>query len=283
MPAKPTAVPAAKPAPRTTRSAPLFRDRRAQQIRLAAGVVRVTVRESRRARRITLRVTCVHGAPRVGMTVPTHTTEREILGMLKRNHRWVERMVSEQHAAARALGLRRPGHVPFEGAMLRLVRERVDGRSRVRRSRTLTGEPVVGLFGPDATLAGAVERWLRDHARCRAREIVDGAPPTLAARVTKIRVADQRTRWGSMSPTGVLSVNWRLTLAPPEVLEYVVLHELCHLLEMNHSPRFWAHVSRHCPQWRTHRRWLREHGDELQAWTLVDALSGDCGTAEAAA
>ncbi|OGR98383.1 MAG: hypothetical protein A2V88_16125 [Elusimicrobia bacterium RBG_16_66_12] len=78
-----------------------------------------------------------------------------------------------------------------------------------------------------------------------------------------VRVKGQRTLWGSCSRRGNLNFNWRLTLAPPEILDYVVVHELAHRLEMNHSPRFWAIVERHCPDHTTHRRWLRKNGSAL--------------------
>ena len=89
--------------------------------------------------------------------------------------------------------------------------------------------------------------------------------PRLGVAFGRIRVKDQRTLWGSCSPSGDLSFNWRLTQAPAEVLDYVVVHELAHRLEMNHSRLFWAHVERVLPGHRVHRRWLRRHGRELQA------------------
>jgi hypothetical protein len=79
----------------------------------------------------------------------------------------------------------------------------------------------------------------------------------------RIRVKNQRTLWGSCTPDGNLNFNWRLTLAPPEVLDYVVIHELAHRAEMNHSPRFWAIVERHCPEQKERRRWLRKNGQRL--------------------
>ena len=79
----------------------------------------------------------------------------------------------------------------------------------------------------------------------------------------RIRIADQRTRWGSCSSNGTLSYNWRLLLAPEAIAEYVLVHELAHLVELNHSERFWRVVSEHDPEWRAHREWLREHSDDL--------------------
>lgn len=79
----------------------------------------------------------------------------------------------------------------------------------------------------------------------------------------RITIRDQKTRWGSCSAKGTLSFNWRLMLAPPAVLDYVVVHELCHLTHMNHSKAFWALVESACPDYRTHRKWLKDHGQTL--------------------
>ncbi len=78
-----------------------------------------------------------------------------------------------------------------------------------------------------------------------------------------ISIRDQKTRWGSCSSKGNLSFSWRLILAPPKVLDYVVVHELCHRKEMNHSPRFWALVESMIPDYKTHRKWLKENGEKL--------------------
>ena len=78
-----------------------------------------------------------------------------------------------------------------------------------------------------------------------------------------VTIRDQKTRWGSCSSKGNLSFNWRLILAPPKVLDYVVVHELCHRKEMNHSSRFWTLVKSIMPDYRDHRKWLKENGGKL--------------------
>lgn len=78
-----------------------------------------------------------------------------------------------------------------------------------------------------------------------------------------VTIRDQKTRWGSCSSKGNLSFNWRLILAPPKVLDYVVVHELCHRKEMNHSSRFWTLVESIMPDYRDHRKWLKENGGKL--------------------
>ncbi len=108
------------------------------------------------------------------------------------------------------------------------------------------------------------------EARTAARELVSTLAESQAERIgveyRRIRIGGQRTLWGSCSPRGTLSFNWRLALAPLEVLDYVVVHELCHLRVPNHSRRFWALVERHRPHWRRQRDWLRDNGPELLAF-----------------
>jgi len=171
-------------------------------------------------------------------------------------------------------------------------------RSRRRRRWTLTvpwGEPAV-LAVPNRMTLAEIDRVLAEHrawiARERRRQVprlgldADAVSEDDARRATRelvtmvaeeeaaelgvayrrIEIRGQRTRWGSCSTRGTLSFNWRLALAPLAVLDYVVVHELCHLREPNHSPRFWSLVASRRPDWRAERDWLREHGAELLAF-----------------
>ena len=80
----------------------------------------------------------------------------------------------------------------------------------------------------------------------------------------RVCIKDQRTLWGSCSTQGNLNFNWRVVMAPPDVLDYLVIHELAHLREMNHSRSFWREVSSFCPEYQSHRRWLREHSRSMR-------------------
>jgi predicted metal-dependent hydrolase len=108
------------------------------------------------------------------------------------------------------------------------------------------------------------------EARLAVRELVamlvDEEAPYIGVAPKRIQIRDQRSRWGSCSTRGTLSFNWRLVLAPFDVLDYVVVHELCHLREPNHSRRFWRLVELRRPDWRAQRDWLHEHGPELLAF-----------------
>ncbi|MCI8326771.1 MAG: M48 family metallopeptidase [Lachnospiraceae bacterium] len=103
----------------------------------------------------------------------------------------------------------------------------------------------------------------RKRARLRFTETVRNYESQLGVSVNKIYVKDQKTRWGSCSNKGNINLNWRLILAPQEVMEYVIIHELCHLKEMNHSKNFWKLVEDACPDYRERKQWLKENADKL--------------------
>jgi predicted metal-dependent hydrolase len=106
----------------------------------------------------------------------------------------------------------------------------------------------------------------RREALARISLIAQSEAMALGVRYTRIALRDQRSRWGSCSTTGALSFNWRLVLAPHDVLDYVVVHEVCHLLEHNHGQDFWGLVQRRRPNYREAKHWLDEHGWEMLAY-----------------
>ncbi|MBI4376787.1 MAG: M48 family metallopeptidase [Elusimicrobia bacterium] len=123
-----------------------------------------------------------------------------------------------------------------------------------------------GLFDTRPRQPGpGLESPLREKARSLFTERVDYWRRRMGVSVGRIRIKDQRTLWGSCSNSGNLNFNWRASLAPIEVVDYLVIHELSHLFEMNHSPRFWRRVESWCPDWRRHRRWLLDNGPRLKA------------------
>ena len=108
-----------------------------------------------------------------------------------------------------------------------------------------------------------LEKKYRMAARKYIKERVDYYLPFTGGSVSSVCIRNQKTRWGSCSSNHTLSFNWRLMLAPPAILDYVVVHELCHLTHMNHSKDFWAAVERILPDYKERRKWLKEHGNEL--------------------
>jgi len=120
------------------------------------------------------------------------------------------------------------------------------------------------IFRPRPVVLAAEERerW-RQVAREKIIERCRHLSELTGYRPVKVRITSARTRWGSCGAKGTVNFSWRLAMAPPEVIDYVIVHELVHLAEMNHSARFWQRVAQHVPDHRLHRRWLRENGHLL--------------------
>lgn len=143
--------------------------------------------------------------------------------------------------------------------ILRHYKERLEASGRIRELRNRL---------PLDEDAGGWEAFVsksREAAKRRFAERAAYFVQLTGVSYERITVRDQKTRWGSCSSKGTLSFNWRLLLAPPEVLDYVVVHELCHLTCMNHGREFWRAVEAALPDYKERRNWLREHGAELMA------------------
>jgi predicted metal-dependent hydrolase len=111
-----------------------------------------------------------------------------------------------------------------------------------------------------------VKDFLKREARRDLALSVRRYAEVLGVKFTRISVRDQSSRWGSCTSDGVLSFSWRLILAPPFVLDYLAAHEVAHLVEMNHSARFWRVVARICPETDRAKAWLHAHGNELHRY-----------------
>jgi predicted metal-dependent hydrolase len=209
-----------------------------------------TIRRSPRARRIRVKVDPYDG---VEVVIPQRATKKHAHEAIRELRPWIDKRLREAEAARRRLEAP-PGTVPFLGAHLRL---RYDpNRTRAHRKQD-------ELHVPATNAREALERWYRTQARAHIAPRLDDATTALGTRHSTLSIRNQRTRWGSCSSTGAMSFNWRLMLAPEPVLDYVVWHEACHLVVMDHSKRFWSLVERHVPDYRAHRSWLRRNGAAL--------------------
>lgn len=155
-----------------------------------------------------------------------------------------------------------------EGALIPLRGQacRLTGLGEGRLAKLVQGTPpILHLPGTPESLPARALRYLKKAARDDLTKAVAIHAARLGVKPTRISIKDTRSRWGSCSSRGTLSFSWRLIMADPYVLDYVAAHEVAHLLEMNHSPAFWAHVERTYPDWRPARAWLRTHGNALHS------------------
>lgn len=209
------------------------------------------VRRSERARRVRITVDRT-GTVEVVLPerLPQHAAEEAVSELRP----WIDRRLAEV-GRQRAAVLARGETVPYLGQSLTLITE--PGRVRaVRRGQTL-----VVPDGPERQ--AALERWYRRMAREEVAARLDRACASAGLTYIKLTIRDQRTRWGSCSRAGAISINWRLLLAPESVLDYVIWHEACHLAVMDHSPRFWSLVAKYCPDHRAHVAWLKRNSGTL--------------------
>lgn len=242
--------------------------------RLPGGELPYTLRRSGRARR--LRVTI---DPRRGViaTVPgARTGEAAARGLvepfLAEREAWIRRHLARRGVVAERAEVGGPladgSIVPYRGLPHRV--RVVPGRPGSRRSHVERGgdehEDVLLVTlapGDRRPLAAVLEAWLRVRAREAVEAAVARHAGPLGVAPTAVTVRDTRSRWGSASRRGRVMLAWRLVLAPPPVLDTVVVHELCHLRVFGHGPRFWDLVASRIPDHATHRRWLRTHAAEL--------------------
>jgi predicted metal-dependent hydrolase len=230
------------------------------EIAFDRAVYPVRVRRHPQARRYTLRIQTA--TREVVLTMPPRGSMREARAFAERHGAWI---------AAR-LG-RLPAAVPFAPDVvipLRGVDHRIEHRRGARgtvwRESGANGMPLLCVAG-DAPHVG---RRVADHLKREAKRDLEVATrryaQVLGVGVRRVSVRDQSSRWGSCSTTGVLSYSWRLILAPPFVLDYLAAHEVAHLVEMNHSPRFWRTVLRMCLDTRRAKVWLDTHGAGLHRY-----------------
>jgi predicted metal-dependent hydrolase len=203
----------------------------------------------------------------VRVIVPERMPLREVAPFVAGKQRWIERTLRRYRQAeeeAPRVELRDGGSVPYLGEELTL-RVRVEpGRVRPHVARRGSELRVKVGSGGQGAVREALERWYRRQAREEVAGRLEAAAARAGSAYTSLSIRGQRTRWASCSSRGSMSFNWRLLLAPPEILDYVVEHEVAHLEVLGHSRRFWALVARRCPDYRRHERWLRRYGSTLR-------------------
>jgi hypothetical protein len=235
----------------------------------AATTLPYTIRRSQRARNVRL----VVKPAGIELVVPPHVGEAQALQFLRQNRAWAERKLSELQGRANIhLSLARPllesgSTVPFQGREVPLLVRPGSGR-RIRIVRQ--GEGPFEIEAPpgspsqtDEQIQAALFAWMKTWLYGEAARIALRQGPSFDLQPRCIRVKRMKTRWGSCGPLNDINLNWLLAFAPASVLEYVVVHELCHIRHRNHSAAFWDLVARHFPEWRRERRWLKTNGGEL--------------------
>ena len=220
----------------------------------------VRLRRHRQARRYTLRIQAA--TREVVLTMPPRGSLKEAKAFAEKHGGWIAaRLERLPEAAPFAHGT----NVPLRGVSHRIVhRGRV--RGTVWTETDERGQRLICVAGDGPHLARRVSDFLHRQARRDLEAASKHYADRLDVEIKRISVRDLASRWGSCSTTGVLSFSWRLILAPPFVLHYLAAHEVAHLVEMNHSPRFWRLLKRLCPSMARAKLWLDVHGTDLHRY-----------------
>ncbi len=224
----------------------------------------VRLRRHPQARRYTLRIQTA--TREVILTIPPRGTLKDAREFAQKHGGWI---------AAR-LG-RLPEAAPFAHGIvlpLRGVAHRIAHRPRMRGTVWTEadgdGEPLLCVAGREPHIGRRIGDFLRREAKRDLEAASRRFAADLGLAIQRIVVRDQSSRWGSCSTTGVLSFSWRLILAPGDVLNYLAAHEVAHLIEMNHSAKFWRLVQRLCPDHERAKAWLDAHGGDLHRYGVAE-------------
>ena len=227
-------------------------------------VFAIRLRRHRRARRYTLRI---HPTDREAiLTMPPRGTIPEAREFAQLHGGWIAARLGRLPKAAPF----QPGTiVPLRGVPHRIV-HRSGERGTVWTETRESGDKVICVAGDYEFIDRRVHDFLKREARRELQKSATEYAQALGVRVKRLSIRDQSSRWGSCTSAGSLSFSWRLILAPPYVLDYLAAHEVAHLVEMNHSPRFWRVVARICPSAERAKRWLDTCGNDLHRYGIED-------------
>ncbi len=217
----------------------------------------VAVKTSKRAR--SFRLSLPASGPL--LTLPETARWSDAEAFLSRHRSW---LAARLPRSAQAQVLRAGAVLPLRGEAHTIAASGLL-RGRVERRESETGRLLL-VPGDAEHQPRRLYDWLKAEALADLQASTTIHAGRLGVNVKQVRLRSQSSRWGSCSSNGNINYNWRLVLAPPFVLDYVAAHEVAHLLEMNHSPAFWAVVSRTLPDMERGRSWLKAHGRGLMAW-----------------
>jgi predicted metal-dependent hydrolase len=232
-----------------------------RQARVDGQTIVYTLRRSFRARRVRLEISQRNG---LVIIVPHSYPAGRLTGLIKSKERWISwhlTRLSRYQPPQPPEKLQTGDTVPYLGYDLELVKqENHHGKEVVLLGNKLWVSP--DLFS-NSLLEKNLEQWYRSEAARLINDMANSLSSQMGVSYQRIVIRGQKTRWGSCSRKKNLSFNWKLIMAPQPVVEYVIIHELLHIKEMNHSKKFWQLVAQNCPDWRQHKKWLKEHETDL--------------------
>lgn len=217
-------------------------------VSITGNEVKIEVRKQNKSLR--LRIDAISGQPI--LSIPPYATQRQINSFLQKSEGWIQKN-------ARSQSIEQPQrHIFIDGIKVEICRDTFHKRATLDWNSNKLHLPQT-LKHPDKSL----QALLKPLAHRKLTEVSAELSSTLHVRFNSLEVREYKSRWGSCSHAGQLSYSWRLILAPPEILRYVCAHEVSHLIHMDHSRQFWNTVALVDPDYRIHRKWLKDKGTSL--------------------
>jgi predicted metal-dependent hydrolase len=228
-----------------------------QQIILDGQTVNYAVKRSQRARHVRLEIHLESG---LTVVVPYRYNTEGITRFLYQKRLWILRKLEDCRKFQSNNIATVSDSISYLGQKLKIIEQRDHNQLA---DVSLDQNTITVNLGADDNLVRVLETWFRSQAEELITRKVDMFSQQIGVRFSRLTIRNARTRWGSCSRLGNLNFNWKLIKAPEPVIDYVIIHELCHLKEMNHSPSFWNLVERHCTNCYEQRSWLKQHEAEL--------------------
>lgn len=214
--------------------------------------VQIFLSRNKRAKRLTLRQNLSEG--NFKLSLPTRGTVAQAKRFCEQHATWIaEKAADMQNMMSFAHGQ----FIPLRGQPAKLV------FLPQLRGQTQLIDQEIRVTGGDEFAPRRLTNWFKAEAKTDILTAIDKYQPLLGVKYSKLTIRDTKSRWGSCSSSKALSFSWRLVMAPQNVLDYVVAHELAHILEMNHGAKFWAHVDAVCPHMKDSQKWLKTNGGQL--------------------
>lgn len=242
------------------------------RFRIGEREIEYTLRRSAKVRKANLSVT----PQSFELLVPEHATESQIDAVLERRRAWiletVQHMQKRASAQTRVYQFVSGAKIPYRGRMTRMSIEPFDGSLvevtfrngfHIRKPQDLSPDSA------DAIIESALRLWLKRRVRDDARDFVRRHGERHGLKPRGVQIKDQKHMWGSCGQDKQINLNWHLIFAPKPVLEYAVVHEICHLKHRNHEPEFWSLVGQILPDWEARKAWL-DKNEHMLGWEKVE-------------
>ncbi|WP_455474185.1 M48 family metallopeptidase [Bartonella sp. B30(2025)] len=233
-----------------------------QRFILSDRVVPLLVREDKRARRFILRIEA--GGRGICVTIPPLMSSCSVQRFIEKHRSWIETRLTSIQASCESPYLKDGTMIPFLG-VAHIIKHKAGRGVTEIIADDMGEEPKIIVYGQSEHLPRRIADVLKKQAACIITPMVINYARKVERKIKSISYKDMKSRWGSCSTDGCLSFSWRLVMAPKDIVEYVVAHEVAHLIEMNHGPKFWTLCEKLYPKSKTSRIWLKRNGHMLHA------------------